>query len=163
MSPLSLYTRFVNSLICRGLTEAEAEALFSLCEVRRFDAYKPLFREGETTDALWVVLEGDVEISQGGKVLAEVGCGSALGEVALLRGASKHSCTVSSICPVTAMRISGPQFQKLLAAHDVAILKVVANLAEQLAHRLAALNERWISGGAKGLAVARSSLRRVTS
>jgi CRP-like cAMP-binding protein len=129
--------------------------------VRRFAAGATLFTQGQPADALWVLLDGDVEITREGRVLAEVGPGAALGELSLFRAVPTRSATVTAICKVTVLRISGPQFQKRLVANDVAALKVVSNLAHQMADRLVALNERLISGGKKGLAVARSELRRV--
>lgn len=157
----SLLSRFAHSVICRGLTEGEIESLFDLCEVRHYRAGTKLFLEGQAADSLWVLLEGDVEVSAGGRVLAEVGPGAALGELSLFRAVPTRSATVTAICDVTVLRISGPQFQKRLSVHDVAALKVVSNLAYQMADRLLALNERLLSGGKKGLSVARSELRRV--
>ena len=157
----SLLSRFATSMLCRGLTESEVESLFALCEVRKFAAGATMFVEGQPADALWVLLDGDVEITRQGKVLAEVGPGAALGELSLFRAVPTRSATVTAICKATALRISGPQFQKRLVRHDLAALKVVSNLAHQMADRLAAINERLISGGKKGLAVARSELRRV--
>ncbi len=161
MPAASLLTRFAETTLCRGLTTPEVESLFALCEVRELKAGSCLFREGDQADALWVLLSGDVEITREGRTLAEVGPGAALGELSLFRAVPRRSATVTAICKVTVLRISGPQFQKRLAVHDLAALKVVSNLAHQMAERLAALNDRLISGGKKGLAVARSELRRV--
>lgn len=160
MVAASLLKRFAESTLCKGLSPEEVESLFALCEVRQLEAGACLFREKQPADALFIVLSGDVEISSEGQLLAEVGPGSALGELSLFRAVPRRSATVTAICAVTVLRISGPQFQKRLVLHDLAALKVVNNLAHQMADRLAALNERLISGGKKGLAVARSELRR---
>lgn len=157
----SLLSRFAHSTVCHGLTPEEVESLFALCEVRNYRPGQHLFQEKQPADSLWVLIEGDVEVSSDGRVLAEVGPGSALGELSLFRKVPTRTATVTAICPVTAIRISGPQFQKRLAHHDLGALKVVNNLAHQMADRLLALNERLLSGGKKGLAVARSELRRV--
>lgn len=157
----SLLDRFAATALCAGLTPDEVEAVFELCELRTVAAGTALFREGQPADSLLVVLQGDVEVSREGKLLAEVGPGSALGELSLFRTAPKRSATVTAICPVTLVRISGPLFQKRLAAFDLAALKMVNNLAHQMAERLVALNDRLVSGGRHGLAVARSELRRV--
>ena len=161
LETVPLLARFATSALCSGLTGAEVESLFALCEVRHFGARETVFREGQPADALWLLLDGDVEITREGRVLAEVGPGAALGELSLFRAVPTRSATVTTICAATVLRISGPQFQKRLASHDLAALKVVSNLAHQMADRLSALNERLLSGGRKGLAVARSELRRV--
>lgn len=156
----SLLSRFSHSTLCKGLTREEVESLFALCEVRHFKAGQALFQENQPADSLLVLIEGDVEVTSDGRLLAEVGPGAALGELSLFRKVPTRSATVTAICPVTAIRVSGPQFQKRLAVNDVGALKVVSNLAHQMADRLLALNERLLSGGKKGLAVARSELRR---
>lgn len=159
--PVPLLARFASTALCQSLTSDEVDSLFELCDKKELQAGAMLFTQGEAADALWIVLDGDVEISREGKVLAEVGPGSALGELSLFRSAQWRSASARAICPVTALRIPVTQFQKRLAAFDVAALKVVNNLAHQMADRLSALNDRIMSGGRKGLAVARSELRRV--
>lgn len=161
VSTTPLLMRFASCPLCKGLTEAQVESLFELCEVREVAAGARLFVESQPADCLFVVLSGDVEISREGKVLAEVGPGAALGELAIFRAAPKRSATATAINPVTTLRLSGPQFQKRLAADDVAALKIVNNLAHQMADRLVAVNDRLLSGGKKGLAVARTELRRM--
>lgn len=161
MQSTPLLSQFAATSLCKGLTDGEIAGLFELCEVRQVAAGAALFKQGQPADSLWVLLAGDVEISSEGSVLAEVGPGAALGELSLFRTVPTRSATVTAICKVTALRISGPLFQKRLAAYDMAALKVVSNLAHQLAERLVALNGRLLSGGKKGLAVARSELRRV--
>jgi glutaminase len=157
----SLLSLFAQSAVCQGLSKAEVEDLFALCEVRRYQPGQRLIEEHQPADALWVLLEGDVQVTSGGNLLAEVGPGAALGELSLFRKVPTRTATVTAMCPVMAIRISVPQFQKRLAQHDLAALKVVSNLAHQLAERLIALNEKLVHGGRKGLSVARSELRRV--
>jgi CRP/FNR family transcriptional regulator, cyclic AMP receptor protein len=148
-----------------GLTPAELDVLFDLAEVRTLKAAQRLFTEGEPADALWLVLEGDVEVSKRAEdssvtLLAEMGPGAALGELSLFRAATRRSATVTAICPATVLRIPVTSFRKLIAASDLGALKVVNNLAHQLADRLVALNDKLLSKGRKGLSVARSELRR---
>lgn len=157
---LGLRRRLDDLPLFAGLGAGEIDRLFALCDSRRLQAGEKLMTEGDLADALWMVLDGDVEISKEGKVLAEVGPGSALGELSLFRATSHRSATVTAICPVTVLRIPVGPFRKLLQAHELAALKVVNNIAHQLAERLAALNDRLVSPGRKGLAVARSELRR---
>lgn len=161
MPAASLYEKFATTPLCAGLSADEVNSLFELCEQRRFDASAALFTEGQPGDALWVILEGDVEVSRDGTVLAEVGPGAVLGEPSLLRDTPTRSATARALCPVVAVRLPRTAFRKRLLANDVGALKVVSNLAHQLADRLSALNDRLLSGGRKGLAVARSELRRL--
>lgn len=158
---LGLRQRLQEVLLFVGLTPAELDVIFDLCEERRLAAGERLFTQGDIADALWVILTGDVEIARDSKLLAEVGPGSALGELSLLRDQARRSATVSAICPVTAVRIPTTRFNKLLAASNVAALKVLGNIARQMADRLDAINGRLLTPGRKGLSVARSELRRL--
>lgn len=158
---LGLRGRLVDVELFKGLEPSELDAIFTLCEVRRLKASQKLMVEGELADALWVLLDGDVEISKESKLLAEVGPGAVLGELSLFRAATHRSATVMAICPATVLRIPVAPFRKLLAVHDLAALKVVNNIAHQMADRLSAINDRLVSPSRKGLAVARSELRRV--
>jgi CRP-like cAMP-binding protein len=157
---LGLRQRLNDIPLFKGLDEGEIDRLFALCDVRRLKAGERLMAEGEAADALFIVLDGDVEISKESKVLAEVGPGAALGELSLFRFTARRSASVTAICPVTVLRIPVVPFRKLLEAHQLAALKVVNNIAHQMAERLTALNERLVSPGKKGLSVARSELRR---
>jgi len=161
VDPKTLWTRFRSSPLCEGLTDPEAEGLFALCEQRHVVASNRLFAEGAPADSLWLVLIGDVEISRAGKVLAEVGPGSVLGELSLFRAAPLRSATVTALCDCDLLRLPTAQFQKRLKQGDLAALKMVSNLAHQMADRLAAVNDQLISGGRHGLTVARTHLRRV--
>lgn len=142
------------------LESKELDTIFELSVARTFGAGQVLFREGTTSDSLWVVLTGDVEVSREDKVLAELGPGAALGEMSLFTLTGKRSATVKAICACEALRIPVDPLRKLIAKHDLAALKIVNHLAHQMAERLSALNERVLNGK-KGLSVARSELRRV--
>jgi CRP-like cAMP-binding protein len=143
-----------------SLTSGELDSLFDVSDVRALAAAEVLFTEGDPADALWVVLRGDVEVSKATVVLAEVGPGAALGELSLFLSRSKRSATARALCPASALRIPANALRKLTAASDLAALKLVNNLAHQMAERLSALNERLLSKN-KGLTVARSELRRL--
>lgn len=144
-----------------GMHREDIDALFELASVRNLKAEQTLFKEGELSDALWIVLSGDVEISREGTTLAEVSRGAALGEVSLFADTARRSATVTAICPVTVLRLPVSVLRKRLKADDPVVLKLVARIAHQLALRLVALNERLLSDGRKGMMVARSELRRV--
>jgi len=143
-----------------SLTPDELDSIFDVSTVRELAAAEVLFAEEDAADAVWVVLRGDVEISKATVVLAEVGQGAAIGELSLFLSTAKRSATARAICPVTVLRIPANALRKMTAANDLAALKMVNNLAHQMAERLSALNERLLSK-TEGLTVARSELRRL--
>jgi CRP-like cAMP-binding protein len=72
-------------------------------------------REGERGDELVVLLEGNVEVRRGDRVLAQLGPGEHFGEVALLDESARRSATVVAISPVVVA--SRHHFDALLAAN----------------------------------------------
>lgn len=156
-----LLERFTASPLAKGLTRSEIEGLFEVCEMRRFEAKAKMFVEGTPGDALWLILDGRVAITRNGKDLAEIGPGGALGELSLFRQLPNRSATAQTLTAVVALRFPGPHLRRLRNALDTAMLKVVNNLAQQMADRLMALNEKVVSGNRKGLADARTDLRKL--
>jgi CRP-like cAMP-binding protein len=156
---LGLRAHLTDVPLFAGLSPTELDGLFELCEVRELKASQVLFKEGDLSDALWVVLQGDVEVACESRLLAELGPGAVIGELSLFNARARRSATVTAICPGRVLRIPVHAFRKLITAGDLAALKVVSNVAHQMAERLTALNERLLSGK-KGLSVARSELRR---
>jgi len=75
MNPLNLFRNEPNT---RVLADGEA-----------------LFREGEPGDAMYVVLEGGVDVLRGGKVIEAVGPGGIVGEMALIEQAPRSATAVA--------------------------------------------------------------------
>ena len=142
-SPLLIW--FAQSPLCEGLSEDEVSQVFDLFDVKEYPQNTPLYREGEPADALYVVLEGRVEVSRRGTQLGDIGPGSSVGEMSLFMKATTRSATVMTATAVTVLRIDRGRFREALIARDVPAM-LVANLAEQLADRLATVNKQLASG-----------------
>jgi CRP-like cAMP-binding protein len=73
-------------------------------ETRSFDAGQVIFQAGEPGDCMFVVLEGQVELSVRGQVLERLGPGGILGEMALIdsepRSASAITRTDTRLVPI---------------------------------------------------------------
>ncbi len=150
--------------ICKDLSEFEVDALFSLAEERKLPAAAVLFREGALADALLVVTEGRVEVSKQAHTLAVIEPGGVLGELGLFKPGHLRSATATALTPVRLLRMPYPAFQKLLAEGNLPALKVVSNLAHQMADRILSLNEKLLNATSKrGVAQAQGELRRWTT
>lgn len=141
-SPLLIW--FAQSPLCEGLSEDEVAQVFSLFDVKEVPQGAALYREGDVADALYVVLEGRVEVSRKGTLLGDIGPGASVGEMSLFMKATSRSATVLTATPVTVLRIDRGRFREALIARDVPAM-LVANLAEQLADRLALANKQLAS------------------
>lgn len=133
-----------------GLTEAEQADLFGIAEEMAVEKGSALFAEGAPGDALFVVLEGQVEVTKKGQVLAKVGDGSVLGEMSLLGATGTRSATALAATDVKVVKLSTARFQKLIASDHVSALKVVANLAHVMCKRLVAMDERLVEALTRG-------------
>jgi CRP/FNR family transcriptional regulator, cyclic AMP receptor protein len=73
-------------------------------DIRQFEAGAVIFREGEPGDLFYCLVEGEVEVRQGEKLLALLGPGELLGELALIddgpRSASALAHTACALAPV---------------------------------------------------------------
>jgi CRP/FNR family transcriptional regulator, cyclic AMP receptor protein len=134
----------------QGLEAAELERIAAISEPRSLDAQEPLFREGEPGDALWVMLEGSVEVlkrdSAGHhQVLALLQAPTVLGEASLLLEDGPRSASALAVSNLSLLRVPGSEFRRLLEAQDLAALKLTLVLARVLALRLMQMDERLVA------------------
>jgi CRP/FNR family transcriptional regulator, cyclic AMP receptor protein len=96
-----------------------------------FEPGKTVFNEGEPGDCMYVVVEGEIEIISGGKVLEVAGPGSTVGELALIdhgpRSASAIARTNARLVPLDAK-----QFQLMVQQTPFFALQVMSIMAERL-------------------------------
>lgn len=150
---MSISTQLVKKLvqipIFGGLTVAEAAEFFEVALESSTGKGVTLFREGDDGDALIVILEGEVQVTRRGVELARLGKHTVLGEMSLVGEGEVRSATATAITDVKTLTIPSKRVQKMLRSDSVAALKVVANLAQVMSKRLAAINERLVtmSGG----------------
>jgi CRP-like cAMP-binding protein len=130
--------------ICKGLTAAQAQELAAIAEETQAKKGEALFKEGDVGDSIIVVLEGKVDITKSGLALATISDGSVLGEMSLLGESGRRTASAAAASDVKMWRINAAKFQALLAKDNLAALKVVQNLAQVIARRLLAMNEKLI-------------------
>jgi tetratricopeptide (TPR) repeat protein len=123
------------------LSLADLKSLYHLCEVRRVPANERLLTEGQATDALWVVLEGEVQVSAGDKELARLGPGAHVGEMGLIDHAPA-SAHVTAMSPVSALRLERGGFTQALATNDRLALSVYGVWLRDLSLRLRQTSQR---------------------
>ena len=152
---MSITTQLVKKLvqipIFGGLTVGEAAEFFEVAQEASVGKGVTLFREGDDGDALIVILEGEVAVTRKGVELARLGKHTVLGEMSLMGEGEVRSATATTLTDVKVLNVPSKRVQKMLKADHVAALKVVANLAQVMSKRLAAINERLVSmsGGKK--------------
>ena len=127
-------------LILKGadlLREVGPRHLLEVAEVAReveFAAGDIVYREDDMADALYMMVEGRVRLSAGGKAISEVGPGEAFGTWALVDDSSRGQ-QAECIADGTALALHRDAFYDV-AAGDLALLQQVVRA---LARRLRAL------------------------
>ncbi len=85
-----------------------------ICDEVTFDAGEPVFREGETGDALYLVLEGKVRVLKGDRELASLGERECFGEMAIL-DSEPRSASVEASTDSVLLKLSREDFKDIMA------------------------------------------------
>lgn len=98
---------------------------------RSYAAGETIFREGDAGEAMFAVVEGEVEIVKHGQVLETLGAGAVFGEMALIdrspRSADARAKTDCTLAPVTQRR-----FMFLVQETPFFAIDIMRTLAERL-------------------------------
>lgn len=140
----SLRRKLGASPAVRGLTTPELDEIIALAESRVVPPGDFVFKQGDLADALLIIVQGRVEVVKNEQVLATLGIGEVLGELSLFGGTQRRSAAAKATSETLLLRIPSKAFRRLLDASNVAALKVVCNVAHQIAERLTILNEKLI-------------------
>lgn len=130
--------------VFEGFTQAELVQLLADAERCRFDAGEPIVAEGSSGTYLYVIVDGEVEVSKHGAgpfeaELARLGLGMSFGEMSMVDPAVR-SATVTALTDCILIRIGERACERSPALGA----KLYRNLARVLARRLRAANDRAI-------------------
>lgn len=119
------------------LSAAELEVLGDLSKARRFAAGERIVAEGEVGDSLYVLADGEVEVSrhEGQGPLAVLGAPGAFGEMSLV-DREHRSATVTARTEVRALQLTAENFTTFRKYSRDGFTLVVINIARVLSGRL---------------------------
>jgi CRP/FNR family transcriptional regulator, cyclic AMP receptor protein len=100
-----------------------------------------LFRDGETGDRMYVLLEGEIDIFLGDFVLETAGPGSLLGEMALIEDTPRTANAVAK-SPAKLAQIDRRRFHFLVQQTPHFATHVMKTLADRLRHMNAVMAVR---------------------
>ena len=133
-----------HQLLFAGLSEQDIDWLASKAEEVTVPVGSYLMREGESGDALYIVVEGEFEVTKrsGSQdvVLAMRGAGELFGEMSLLDQAP-HSASVRAVQPSHLFKVSGDVFRELLATKPQATLAILRTVTSRLRNTEAMLRQ----------------------
>lgn len=138
-STLDAEQLFGETNLFRGLSTEEVREIVRVSEQRTIPAGERLFEQGDTARALYMIQAGEFEVSAstdfgGDLVLAHLGPGAVVGEMALLEG-GKRSATVEALSECVVFELSHEAFNALRTKKRHAAYKLILNLAATLGDR----------------------------
>lgn len=130
------------------LTKDELHDLMELIVEVNLKKDEVLFKEGDEGKALYVIYEGEIQVSKNikdikEKVLALLGPGSIVGEMALLE-TQKRSATAVANCDSKVLEITMSDFNSLIEINPSAGFKIMFNIAKLLSNRLRRMDDEFI-------------------
>lgn len=131
----------------RGLSESALSELLPLTTIVEYSPGQLIFREGDTGDAMFLILSGEIRISKnihgvGEEALAFLKEGSYFGEMALVGEETPRSA--SAICESRAelAKLTRKEFVDLLHRRPDVGVQVLWSFVSTLSERLRESNER---------------------
>ncbi len=136
--------------LCRDLSQQQLVRMMNLTSVLHLAKGHAIFRENDDGDQLFVIVEGSVDLSVGGAVLATLSEGDHFGEMALL-GASPRSATAVATEPAKLLSISRSDFHQLLRKEAPLAVRLLWSFLRVLAQRLRDTNSELASARRESL------------
>ena len=119
------------SPLFEGLSRKQLAHLARLSDDLDVPAGTVLCREGSRGREFFVIIDGEAEVTKGGRHIATVGPGDFFGEIALLERVNR-TATVTALTPVRFFVISDIAFQSVLDTDPTIERKVLRALARRV-------------------------------
>ena len=114
------------------LSKHELSELAKATEDLEVDEGRVLTREGDLGREFFVIVEGDVSVTQDGNEIRRLGPGDFFGEIALIYENARRTATVTATSPLRFFVLTRQSFRSLLEHQPEIEQKVMAALEERL-------------------------------
>jgi CRP/FNR family transcriptional regulator, cyclic AMP receptor protein len=115
----------------KDLSKRDLQFLASRVDEVSLKPGQTVIREGQPTDAFFIVVTGNVNVTRQGKPAARLGPGEFFGEIGML-DQGPATATVVTDGPVEAMVLSHAQFRDAIKGNESLALQVIAAMAQRL-------------------------------
>lgn len=136
-------TALRQSPLLRALEERQLEALAGIAKQRNFAAGSSVITAGTSGAlAMFVVLEGEMEVRRDGTVLARLGAGDHFGEMAVLApDGMPRSADVVAVTDTTVLQVTKWDLMPFLKSNPDVAIALIGELAKRLTETNARLSE----------------------
>jgi CRP-like cAMP-binding protein len=114
-----------------GLSKKDLTELARFTEDMEVGAGKVLCREGELGYEFFVIVDGEVDVTQKGKHIATRGAGDFIGEIALIEKVHR-TATVTAKTPLRFFLLTRQSFWSLIEQHPQVERKILTTLARRV-------------------------------
>lgn len=114
-----------------GCSNRELQLIARVVKDVQHSAGTVIAREGEPGVGLFVIVEGQAEVTIGGKRKAKLGPGDFFGEIALLDGGPR-TATVTTLTDVQLLGLTEWVFRGLMKEHPAIAVKTLQQMAGRL-------------------------------
>lgn len=125
------YDRLVDVPFFAGWTPEEVAHVERVADYAEFPAGSPVLPVGSERYEFVVLLEGEVDISLDDYLIARLGPGDHVAELALLDG-SPRSASATALTPVRAVRVEAERFSRLASTMPSLDRKLLLSLTQRL-------------------------------
>lgn len=116
-----------------ALSRQELGELAKATEDLEVEEGKTLTREGDLGREFFVIVDGDVSVTQDGNEIRRLGPGDFFGEIALIYDNARRTATVTAASPLRFFVLTRQSFRSLLEHQPEIEEKVMAALEDRLA------------------------------
>jgi CRP/FNR family transcriptional regulator, cyclic AMP receptor protein len=115
----------------KGLSKRDLEFLATRIDEVDLKPGQTVIREGQPTEAFFILVSGKVNVTRAGKPAAQLGPGEFFGEIGML-DQGPATATVITEGPVDALVLSHAQFRDAIKGNDGLAMQVIAAMAQRL-------------------------------
>jgi phosphoglycerate dehydrogenase-like enzyme len=131
LTPVETMLHLRSLPIFDGLTTRQLMDLALVVGEEDHAAGATVVREGEFSDGLYLVVDGRVQISKGGRPLSELGPRSFFGEIAIFEGAAR-SATAQAVVRTRLLRLGRAELLRLMEEFPGIAIGVCQNLSRRV-------------------------------
>ena len=147
LRPLGVKTGSLRRIkLLAGMEEKQLESFLHYMEVIQVKQFAEVFRRGEYSDAMYLVLEGELRarVLVDGKetTLATIGAGDFVGEIALLDHGPRSADVIAN-ADSRLLKISSAAFQKLMREAPALAASFLYGLSKSIGGRLRVLTQKY--------------------
>ena len=114
-----------------GLSRRHLKQIAERADEISFRDKETIIEAGEPGGTFFVIVEGEVKVMRGNRVIARAGPGEFFGEISLLDGGPRTASVVAD-SPVIAIRLFKSSFDKLVTQEPKVATKILAAIARRL-------------------------------